>query len=80
MLVESHPKTLPQRENRTELRKDLSTHHFKMGNDVSDFKSVFTATIGDTGRNLTHTVERKQNRNSKTNFVLGLDRPQFETT
>lgn len=51
-----------------------------MGNDECDFQSVFTATIGKTGMHTAPRVEKRKSNNSKTNFQLGIDKDDYNTT
>jgi len=62
-------------------KSDLSKHNFKLGNEKVDYTSVFNNTIGKTTELLKdYKVERVQNKNRKSHFVLGTDNNDYETT
>jgi len=79
VLVESHPKLI-QRGSQKDIKKDFYKNNFKMGNDQCDYRSVFTSTIGETGKNLGPRVEKQKLPSSKANFTLGNDINDYQST
>jgi len=54
VLIDNQSKVRQQSTDVSNIKHDLTKHHFKLGNDTVEYKSIFNSTIGKTAEYVNH--------------------------